>query len=73
MKVDLYYYVVNNGDGSASPRFFTTAAKRDAYRDAEERSEYFEGFCESTGHIEFTVKKDGKLVSDCLDPEHESD
>ena len=46
MKVKLYYLPSNNGDGSVSVRFFSSAEKLAAYQTAEENSPYFEGWGE---------------------------
>lgn len=60
--ITLFYYTVSGGDGSAYPRFFTTKEARDAYMEAEEESDYFEGFCEADGQIDFAIEADGTIV-----------
>jgi len=56
----LFYYVVNNGDGSASPKFFTTKEARDVYMKAEE--DWGEAFCESDGQLDFAIEDDGSFA-----------
>lgn len=63
VKIKLFWYITNNGDGSASPVFFSTREARDAYIEVKESSRSFEGFCESDGEDTFEVNTEtGELI-----------
>jgi len=63
VKIKLFWYIISHGDGSASPVFFSTQEAMDAYREVEESSGRFEGFCESDGYDTFEINMEtGELV-----------
>lgn len=71
MKIRLWYYIDNNGDGSASPRFFTTEQKALEYEAAVEACDWGEGFCESVGFQDIEVDDKGTLIKGMSDDETE--
>ncbi len=56
----LFYFTVDNGDGSASPRFFRTKKGRDAL--AQEEEENGQAFCDADGELEFFFNEAGEII-----------
>lgn len=63
-KHTLWKLPVNNGDGSASVRLFTTKAKAEHYESLES-----EPFGDGPCPITFLIQ-DGKIIGPDLDPKH---
>lgn len=69
MKRKLHYLIVNNGDGSAGIRFFSSAERRQEYQDAELKAGY-PVFCESEGQLNIVVRGDEIGIDFEIDPHH---
>lgn len=57
----LFYVVVSNGDGSASPKFFRSKESQQKRLEAEEASG--EGLCDAAGELEFFIDDNGEIQS----------
>lgn len=56
----LYTYIKNNGDGSASVKYFRSKESRDKLQETEE--DKGEAFCEADGELKFMILDDGTIV-----------
>lgn len=71
VKITLHYLVENGGDGSAYPKFFSTAAKRDEYLEKDKESSCYEGWGEDcTGSITVKADAEGNLQEETGEPEY---
>lgn len=59
IQITMFYYIVNNGDGSASPRFFPNESERDDFMKKEEE-EWGQCFTDAYGKKDFLVYEDGR-------------
>jgi ABC-type transporter lipoprotein component MlaA len=63
--ITVYPYADSGGDGSVVLLYFSSKEKRDAYREAHEDSDSFEGFTDNDHQFQIEVLDDGswKFVS----------
>lgn len=61
MKVKVWIYLKNYGDGSAFPKFFATEEQATAYADAA--PEYEDRFCDDISYKDLEFDKDGVLLN----------
>ena len=57
--VKIYTYTESNGDGSYTTRNYPTMEERNAYGEAYEASDYYEGCCDAYSSVTFTFDEDG--------------
>lgn len=62
MKVRVYYFVDNNGDGSASPLFFSTFEEALAYEEAMDEA-CGDNFTEGPGSADLEFDDEGQLLN----------
>jgi hypothetical protein len=62
MQIKLYYFIQNNGDGSASPVWFTSKETLHAYMEAEENDPNSGAFCDADGELHLDVNPETNEV-----------
>lgn len=62
IKSKIYYYIINGGDGSAIPRFFSSKEKRDRYMKFEENTDC--PFTEADGETDIELDMNGNIIPD---------